>query len=303
MASEFYEFTRGELSFEGETRPVFRKGQGPAVILLHEVPGLHPGVFRLADVLCEAGLTVFLPSLFGEPGRPFTAGYVATSMVRACVMREFAVFSRSKTSPVTSWLACLARHAHRECGGEGVGVIGMCITGGFALALMIEPSVIAPVLCNPSLPFALTPSRKRDLGVDAETLERAKARSEAGKICVLGLRFSGDIAVPHERFQRLREEFGENFQAIEIDSRPGNSHGIRVFAHSVLGADHVERPGHPTLDAERRTIAFLCERLIGHSGLEQKELPRASRCADVLSQMNNEIPREEVSCSSNESES
>jgi dienelactone hydrolase len=270
MATDLSGFTRSELSFEGESRTVFRRGQGPAVVLLHEVPGLHPGVLRFANALCAAGMSVFLPSLFGEPGKKMTAGYVASSMLRACVMREFTVFTSEKISPITSWLACLTRHAHVECGGPGVGVIGMCITGGFALALMVEPSVVAPVLCNPSLPFALSPSKKRDLGVDVETLARAKARSKAENVCLLGLRFSEDIAVPRARFQRLREEFGENFQAIEIDSRRGNAHGIGVLSHSVLGAHHVNRPEHPTADAERRTIAFVRERLIAPSGSEEE---------------------------------
>lgn len=267
MLQDLSDFEQLELTFENETRSVFRKGKGPGVIVMHEVPGLHPGVIRLANALCDAGLTVWLPSLFGKPSKEVNAYYIAASLIRGCVMHEFTVLATSKNSPVTSWLRCLARHAHTECGGPGVGAIGMCITGGFALAMMVEEAVLAPVVCNPSLPFALTPDRKRDLGIDEDTLFQAKKRSAEQGICVLGLRFTADIFVPNERFHRLYEEFGINFQAIEIDSSRGNCHGINQFAHSVLGVHHVDEPNHPTVVAESQTVAFIKDRLMqdGHS--------------------------------------
>lgn len=262
MPQDLSDFDRLELTFENETRSVFRKGKGPAVIVMHEVPGLHPGVVRLANAFCDAGLTVWMPSLFGKPGKEVNASYIAASLVRCCVMHEFTVLATCKNSPVTSWLRCLARHAHTECGGPGVGAIGMCMTGGFALAMMVEEAVLAPVVCNPSLPFALTPDRKRDLGIDEDTLVRAKTRSATQGICVLGIRFTADIFVPPERFQRLREEFGPNFLAIEIDSSRSNCHGIDRLAHSVLGVHYVDEPDHPTVVAESQTVAFIRDRLM-----------------------------------------
>ncbi|HET9955476.1 MAG TPA: dienelactone hydrolase, partial [Polyangiaceae bacterium] len=208
------------------------------------------------------GLSVWMPSFFGTAGRKLSGPYIAGSMLRACVMREFSVFKKNTNSPVTSWLRALARHVHRECGGRGVGALGMCLTGGFALAMMVEESVIAPVLCNPSLPFALTPARKGDLGVDSATLARARARSIEGGVCLMGLRFTEDIAVPHERFQRLREEFGEHFIAIEINSGSGCAEGLSRLSHSVLGADFVADPQHPTALAESRAVTFIRDRLM-----------------------------------------
>jgi dienelactone hydrolase len=262
MAKDLFGFVRSELTFLDETRTVYRKGSGPGVILMHEVPGLHPGVIRLANDLCEAGFSVWLPSLLGEPGRKISVPYIAASMARACVMREFTVFATSKNSAVTNWLRLLARHASAETGGN-VGAIGMCLTGGFALAMMVEPCVQAPVLCNPSLPFALTPSRRRDLGIDQATLDQVKA----SQVCVLGLRFTGDLAVPAPRFQRLKDELGENFIAVEIDSSFGNAQGINRLAHSVLGLNYAAAPDHPTHAAQARTIAFLRQRL----GLSNRE--------------------------------
>ncbi|XHR82475.1 MAG: dienelactone hydrolase family protein [Gloeotrichia echinulata GP01] len=261
MSQNLSDFEQLELTFNNETRTVFRKGQGPAVILMHEIPGIHPGVIRLANAFCDAGLSVWLPSLLGNPGKEVSIPYIATSLARACVMREFTVLATSKNSPVTSWLRLLARYAHEKSGGPGVGAMGMCLTGGFALAMMLEESVLAPVVCNPSLPFALTPTRQSDIGIDNSTLEQVKKRSVTENICLLGLRFTNDIFVPNERFKRLRDEFGSNFLSLEIDSSFGNSHGINPLAHSVLGVNYVHKPDHPTVVAESKTVAFIRDRL------------------------------------------
>jgi len=253
-------FVRYDATYGGETRTVFRGGGGPAVIVMHEVPGLHPGVVAFGRRVIDAGFTVYMPSLLGEPGREVTMGYNLASMARACVAREFATWATGKTSPIVSWLRALAKDAHAACGGPGVGAVGMCLTGGFALAMMVDDVMVAPVLSQPSLPFALTASRRRDLGISDDDLARVRERAAAGT-CVLGLRFTGDRAVPRERFDRLRQELGDRFIAVEIDSSRGNPHHIPATAHSVLTLHLVDEPGHPTRAALDRVIAFYRERL------------------------------------------
>lgn len=253
-------FARSETSYAGTTYDVFRGGQGPAVIVLHEIPGLHPGVVAFARRVIDAGFTVYMPSVVGVPGRPMTVSYNLTSIARACIAREFTTWATGATSPITIWLRALAREAHAACGGPGVGVVGMCLTGGFALGMMVDKAVVAPVLSQPSLPFPLTPRHRRDLGISASDLAAVKARVADG-VCVLGLRFTGDVLVPAARFQRLRDELGDGFIAVEIDSSPGNPHHIRRFAHSVLTHDFVDEPGHPTREALDRVLAFFVERL------------------------------------------
>lgn len=254
------DFERRELEFLGETREVFVQGKGPAILVMHEAPGLYPGVAAFGRRLVERGYSVFMPSLVGTPGREFGPGYAISTLARACVMKEFSVFATGKNSPVTEWLRALGKHMHEECGGPGIGAVGMCLTGGFALALMVDPHILAPVLSQPSLPFALTGAQKRDLGIDGATLERVKQRAADGA-CVLGLRFTHDRLVPAQRFQRLRDELGDAFMAVEIDSGPGNEHGIGRTAHSVLVYDLVDEPGHPTRAALDRVMAFFDQRL------------------------------------------
>src|SRR5690606_5337841 len=126
----------------------------------------------------------------------------------------------------------LARHEHEVHGGPGVGVVGMCFTGNFALAMMVDPAVVAPVLAQPSLPFTLTRAHKRDVNLSPDDLAAVKARvADEPGLCVLGVRFSDDFMAPADRFATLRRELGEAFVGVEIDSSKGNVHGIRTKAH------------------------------------------------------------------------
>jgi dienelactone hydrolase len=254
-------FDRGEFSYDGQTRPLYRAGRGPGVVVMHEIPGLHPTVAAFGRRLVAEGFTVWMPDLFGEVMRPVTPGYAAGQMLRACIRHEFHVLASRRSSPITDWLRALCRAAHAELGGPGVGAVGMCITGNFALALMVDDCVMAPVLSQPSLPLPLGRERRRALHLADDDLAVVKRRVADEGQCVLGLRFTGDPLVPAERFERLHEELGAGFEAIEIDSGPGNAHGIARTAHSVLTEDLVDRDGHPTRAALERTLAFFEERL------------------------------------------
>ena len=243
------------------TRDVYRRGSGPAVIVVHEMPGLHPLVIRFADRVAEAGMTVFCPLLFGVPGRPAThPGGVLTMLSGMCVRREFNAWAGGRSSPIVDWLRALARKAHAECGGKGVGAVGMCFTGGFALAMVTEPAVVAPVLSQPSLPLPMGPGKaKREGAIDASPAEIACARrrhAEEG-LTVLGLRFRGDPFVQDARFETLKRELGEAFEAIELDPQDA-APGPMAHPHSVLTVNLAEEG--PTKAAEQRVIAFFRER-------------------------------------------
>jgi dienelactone hydrolase len=244
----------------GASRTVYTRGRGPGVVVMHEIPGITPEVARFARIVADDGFRVYLPHLFGTPGKPLSTGYALGQIARACISREFSVLARRESSPITDWLRSLCRHAHDECGGPGVGAIGMCLTGNFALALMVDESVMAPVLSQPSLPFPLTRSRRAAIHVSDADLEVVRKRARQG--CgVLGLRFTGDPMVPAERFDTLRRELGPGFEAVEIDSKPGNPHGLPRAAHSVVTTELVDEAGHPTRQALERVLALFRERL------------------------------------------
>jgi dienelactone hydrolase len=240
------------------TRPVYRRGSGPAVIVIHEMPGLHPLVIRFADRVAAAGMTVFCPSLFGEPGREVTPGYsVATMLTTFCVRREFHVWSTNRSSPIVDWLRALAAFAFAECGGKGVGAVGMCFTGNFALAMMTEPAVVAPVMSQPSLPIpAGSKTRSPAIGVSPEEIACARRRFDAEDLSLMALRFRGDPFVPDARFETLKREFGDRLEAVEIDPADALP-DPRMPAHSVLTL-HLrdDDPDGPTKQCEQRVIAF-----------------------------------------------
>jgi hypothetical protein len=236
-------FTESPFTALGRTYPVYRRGSGPAVIVIHEVPGLTPLVAQFGREVADAGLTAVLPSLFGEPGRPMTAGYAAKSFFGACVSKEFHALALGQTSPIIDWLRELARHEHSVCGGPGVGAVGMCFTGGFALGMMVDPVVKAPVLSQPSSPLPIGRRRRASVGLSDSDFAAVKERVAEGT-CVLGLRYSGDVAVPDARFETLRE-LGDGFIAVELPGRK----------HSVLTE-------HRDDESVRKVLDFFRERLL-----------------------------------------
>ena len=223
-------FTRSVRTVRGRPLAVWSGGTGPGVLVMHEIPGLHPAVHRFGEDLVAAGFTVWMPELFGEARRAVSPPYVVRSLCGACVSRAFTTWRTGVNSPITEDLRDLSRDLADATGGS-VGAVGMCLTGGFALALMVDPWVTAPVLSQPSLPFAVFPWQRHDLGVDAPTLTAIRQRIDAG-VCVLGLRYRGDPAVPSARFRRLERELGGGFRSIELPMALGK--------HSVLAIDRHE---------------------------------------------------------------
>lgn len=244
----------------GVTRRVFHRGEGPPVLVMHEMPGITPAVLRFCDRVVERGFRVAVPQLLGTPGRGYDVGHLARGYVHVCVSREIHLLAKHEASPVTEWLRALCRALHDERG-EPVGAVGMCLTGNFALALAVDPWLAAPVLSQPSLPIGITASHRAAPHASREQLACIRARHHEDGVRVLGLRFTGDLLVPSERFATLRRELGDAFEAFEIDSTRGNPHGLARTAHSVLAFDFVDEDGHPTRDALERVLSFFDERL------------------------------------------
>ena len=217
-------WVKGSFTSASLTRDTYRKGTGPVVIVVHEIPGITPAVERFANDVVNAGFTVVMPDLVGTPGRKVEGKYLASSMLKVCISKEFTTLALQKTSPVISWLRALARALHNEIGGKGVGAVGMCFSGGFALGMMVDDIMVAPVLSQPSMPFALGKARAADLNLSPDDELIVKQRAEAG--CqVLGLRFTGDKLVG-TRFESLRKLLGDAFVAVEFASSTKADHSV-----------------------------------------------------------------------------
>ena len=240
--SELPSWAHGSHTAGRVTHPVYRKGTGPGVVIVHEIPGITPEVLAFADEVVDRGFTVVLPHLFGDPGAPASTGRIVRAIGRVCVSREFTKLRAGVTSPVADWLRSLARSLHAQLGGPGVGALGMCLTGGFALAMMVDDSVAAPVLAQPSLPAAMGKTRSADLGLSPADLDVVRRRVAEG--CpVLGVRYRDDPATG-TRFDTLTREVGDGFIRVELEGK----------GHATLTADRQQA-------AVDRVLDFFDERL------------------------------------------
>lgn len=251
------DFEARELTFLGQTRCVFVSGSGPAVIVMAEMPGISPHVARFAREVRGAGFTVWMPNLFGDPGRPLSIPYGIGVMARACIGREFRAFAANQSSPVTTWLRALAAHAHPLCGGRGVGAIGMCFTGNFALSLMLEPAVLAPVLAQPSLPLF----QRGGMHIAPDELAQVKERMEREDLTVLAYRFAGDSFCRAERFAAYQQALGDRFVGRVLPDSAANPDAPMKNPHSVVTLHLVDRDGEPTRQALDEILAFFRARL------------------------------------------
>ncbi|WP_418960827.1 dienelactone hydrolase family protein [Streptomyces tritici] len=263
------DFVRERFTHEGRSHAVLRSGTGPAVIVMAEVPGITPKVAGFARRVRDIGCTVVMPDLFGVAGRdPDPKAHGRTGTVRTglrafaqiCVSREFTILAAGRTSPVVTWLRALAVREHERCGGPGVGAVGMCFTGGYALAMATDDRLLAPVLCQPSLPLAVTARNRRSIDISPGDLRKVRQHCAEG-LTVLGLRFRGDRLVPEARFDLLREKLGPSFVAVELDDGAANPDAL-LPPHSVLTEHLVDEPGQPTRQALDQVLDHFRRRLL-----------------------------------------
>jgi len=251
------DFERRDVTLLGNSKLVFVAGSGPAVIVMTEMPGISPEVARFARFVRAAGFTVWMPNLFGDPGRVPTIGNGALTILRACVSREFRAFAANASSPVTQWLRALAAHAHPLCGGKGVGAIGMCFTGNFALSMMLEPAMLAPVLSQPSLPMG----QAAGMHIAPDELAAVKKRMDAEDLTVLAYRFEGDSFCRAQRFSAYQQALGDRFEGRVLPDSAANPDAMMKNPHSVVTAHLIDEAGQPTRAAVDEILAFFQSRL------------------------------------------
>ena len=258
------DFTPQHIEIDGLARTVHVAGSGPAVIVMPETPGISPHLARFARWVRDAGFTVWMPSLFGRDGALPDVEEAVATFRRTCVSAEFRALAAGEPTPIARWLRGLARRAHEACGGPGVGAVGMCFTGNFALSMMLEPAVIAPVLCQPSMPLedaAALESSPAELATVRERLERED-------LTVQGWRFAGDRFCTAQRFAAYAAALGDRFEAHVLPDAAANTKGLPPFfehvikgAHSVVTVHLVDEAGQPTLAARDAILAFFGRRL------------------------------------------
>ncbi len=257
------DFAHREITLDDVTKVVHVAGSGPGVIVMTEMPGISPHVARFSRWVRDAGFTVYMPSLFGRDGAVPDAAEGAAIFQRACVSAEFRALAANQSSPVTQWLRALARFAHQECGGPGVGAVGMCFTGNFALTMMLEPAMLAPVLSQPSLPL----NDPAGLEIAPDEIAAVSRRLQRENLTVLAYRFAGDKFCMAQRFAAYAEALGDRFIGRVLPDSAANTDVPPFFAqhvttpHSVVTAHLIDEAGQPTLAARDEILAFFARRL------------------------------------------
>lgn len=261
---ELEDFDRRQVVIDGVTRTVYVAGAGPGVMVLPEMPGISPEVARFGRWVRNAGFTVYMPSLFGRDGAVPDLAEATSIFQRACVSAEFRAFAANESSPVTQWLRGLARLVHQECGGPGVGAIGMCFTGNFALTMMLEPAMLAPVLSQPSLPL----KDPGGLEIAPDELRAVRQRLERENLTVLAYRFEGDRICTAQRFAAYAAALGDRFIPRVLPDTAANPEPQSPFftqvvagPHSVVTAHLIDEEGQPTIAARDEILAFFAQRL------------------------------------------
>jgi dienelactone hydrolase len=262
------DFARRDIALNEATKRVYVAGKGPAVIVMTEMPGISPHVARFARWVRDAGFTVYMPSLFGRDGAVPDVDEGVAVFQHACMGAEFRAMAANVSSPVTQWLRALARLAHGECGGPGVGAIGMCFTGNFALTMMLEPSMLAPVLSQPSLPLR----EPAGLEIAPDELAAVRARLDREDLTVLAYRFKGDKICRAERFAAYAAALGDRFIGRELPDEAASGDVSPFFArhvpypHSVVTQHLIDQAGQPTIAARDEILAFFRTRLAPAAG-------------------------------------
>jgi dienelactone hydrolase len=262
------DFAHRDVTLNEVTKRVHVVGRGPAVIVMTEMPGISPHVARFARWVRDAGFTVYMPSLFGRDGAVPEAEEGVAVFQRACISAEFRAMAADASSPVTQWLRALARLAHGECGGPGVGAIGMCFTGNFALTMMLEPAMLAPVLSQPSLPLR----EPAGLEIAPDEIAAVRQRLDREDLTVLAYRFKGDRICRAERFAAYAAALGDRFVGRELPDEAANTDVSPFFArhvpypHSIVTQHLIDRTGGPTIAARDEILAFFRMRLAPVAG-------------------------------------
>ncbi len=246
------DFEHRDISLLGKTKRVYIAGTGPAVIVMTEMPCISPHVARFARWVRDAGFTVYMPHLFGRDGAVPTRLGTITTIARACISREFRAFASNASSPVTQWLRALAAQAHLACGGKGVGAIGMCFTGNFAVSMMLEKAVVAPVLAQPSLPL----NDPAGMHIAPSEVTAVRARLEEDDLTIRAYRFEGDSFCRAERFAAYAEAFGDRFEARVLHDSAANPKSPMRNPHSVVTIHLIDEAGQPTVQARDEILAF-----------------------------------------------
>lgn len=269
-----FEFTAGTIEHS-----VYFAGSplDPPLLLMSELSGIAPGLLLFAERLRQAGYCVYMPWLFGPLGRRAPL----RNALRLCISREFGNLRAGVSAPITQWLRALASDIGRRHADGNVGVIGMCLTGAFAIPLILDRRVSAAVAAQPSVPLSLLfaafgrygGAAAQALNVGDQDIRAARVRLQTGEAQLLAVRCRADRICPPEKIERLQREFPVGLTVRQYGAPQWrNALGARphaLFTKEYRVAPEGERQ-HPSREAFADLLGFLHRHLRDNSaGQEQ----------------------------------
>lgn len=266
VAADMSDLGFSEQTFSDGTysHAVYSKGNGPAVIVMHELPGMDLHAVGFANRLVEQGFEIHMPLLFGDP----LDSSPNLNYIKLCISKEFAYLKSNASAPVCDWLRSFANHLGQGGSGRYIGVIGMCVTGAFAIPLIIDSKIKAAVISQPAIPLSIAYYTMKigegnwmeHLNIADADLDNAAATLKHENLRVIVQRFKEDRLCPARRAQRIVKALGENASLFEYD-RPRPD---AVKPHALLTVEYDKAdcsPDNPTRVALARVVAFLHEHL------------------------------------------
>lgn len=227
-----YAFTAPLEGGSETTHTVYVKGNGPPILILQELPGIGPETYALADLLVAAGFAVYLPHLLGRLGKANRLTTLVNTARLLCIRREFALFLHGRQSPIAAWFRALCADIQTRSGGHQIGVIGMCLTGGFAVPLMAEDAVAAAVASQPALPI-----RPRDKLHMSQSDVAAASTAMATKGPALAMRYEGDKIGSRQHMTALKHAFGAH---LDVQEFPGTAHSLLTIDFNAAAYGHMQ---------------------------------------------------------------
>ena len=211
----------------------------PRVILMHEIYGLNKECIEFADRLHNDGFSVYLPLFFGELGETDTR-----RGLKFCLSKEFMKFSgENGESQTISWLRGLCRHLKSDADGK-IGVIGMCMSGGFALAMAVEDGVAAPVMGHPTRAFRRggANTNPKIIGISERTVDYACNEIIRQDKKIMGFRLPFDQFSPNRIMDRLDDRLGDRLEVFQPKAFECFRNGPNPFKHSLLTSSYPSKP-------------------------------------------------------------
>ncbi len=240
------EFTAHSSEGKPLSHDVYERGKGKVCVIIQELPGIGQETLCLADTFVERGYKVILPHLFGPIGKTS----VASNLFRVfCMRKEFRVFAKNESSPIVDWLKALCKKVKEENNVKGVAVIGMCLTGNFAISLMAEDAVLAGFASQPAMPF----QTQNALHMSEEDVTKIKSKLDVVGPMHCG-RFEKDKLCTAEKFDLINRKFNDDKERIILHELPGKG-------HSILTIDFVDEAGHPTKKALEDVMEYFDDQL------------------------------------------